>query len=185
MIKDVLKDAEGHMQKSVEVFKHEIASLRTGKASVSLLDNVQVEYYGTKMPLNQMATISAPDATLIVVSPYDMSALQAIEKAIREADLGLNPSNDGKKIMVPVPPLTEERRKTLVKKLHEYAEQSRVAIRNIRRDARDKVKKMMKDKEISEDDERRAEEEIQRLTDKYIDEIDKLSKKKEQDILHV
>ncbi len=185
MIKEVLKDAENHMKKTVEVFRHEIATLRTGKASVSLLDGVQVEYYGTKMPLNQIATVSAPDATLIVVTPYDMTALQAIEKAIREADLGLNPSNDGKKIMVPVPPLTEERRKTLVKKLHEYAEQCRVAVRNIRRDARDKVKKMLKDKEISEDDERRAEDEIQKLTDKYIDEIDDIADKKEKDIMHV
>ncbi len=185
MIKDVLKDSEGHMQKTIEVFKHEISSLRTGKASASLLDGVQVDYYGTKMPLNQIATVSTPDATLIVVTPYDMSAMQAIEKAIREADLGLNPSNDGKKIMVPVPPLTEERRKVLVKKLHEYAEQCRVAVRNIRRDARDKVKQMMKDKEISEDDERRAEDEIQKLTDKYIKEIEDISKKKEEDIMHV
>lgn len=185
MIKDVLKDSESHMKKTIDVFKHEIASLRTGKASASLLDGVQVDYYGTKMPLNQIATVSTPDATLIVVTPYDANALQAIEKAIREADLGLNPSNDGKKIMVPIPPLTEERRKVLVKKLHEYAEQCRVAIRNIRRDARDKVKQMMKDKEISEDDERRAEDEIQKLTDKYIKEIEDISDKKEADIMHV
>lgn len=185
MIKEILKDAENHMKKTLEVFKHEIASLRTGKASVSLLDGVKVDYYGTQMPINQIATISAPDATLIKISPYDVNAMQAIEKAIQNADLGLNPSNDGKVIHVPVPPLTQERRKSLVKKLHEYKEQCKVAIRNIRREAREEVKELMKAKEISEDDERRAEEQIQKLTDKYVEEIDKLADKKEEEIMHV
>jgi len=185
MIRDVLKDAESHMKKTVEVFKKELASLRTGRASITIFENVKVDYFGSEMPINQLATISAPDATLVVISPFDPSSIGALEKAILASDLGLNPSNDGKVIRVPIPPLTEERRKSLVKKVHEFAEQSKVAIRNIRRDARDQAKELLKEKMISEDDEHRAEEEIQKLTDQYVKEISELSDRKEKDILEV
>lgn len=185
MIRDILKDAESHMKKTVEVFKKELASLRTGRASITIFENVKVDYFGSEMPINQLATISAPDATLVVISPFDPSSIGALEKAILASDLGLNPSNDGKVIRVPIPPLTEERRKSLVKKVHEFAEQSKVAIRNIRRDARDQAKELLKEKMISEDDEHRAEEEIQKLTDQYVKEISELADRKEKDILEV
>jgi len=131
VIREILKDAESHMNKTVDVFKRELASLRTGRASVTIFDNIRVDYFGTEMPINQLATISAPDATLVVISPFDPSSIGALEKAIQTSDLGLNPSNDGKLIRVPIPPLTEERRKSLVKKIHEYEEECKVAVRNI------------------------------------------------------
>ncbi len=162
-----------------------MAGVRTGRASVSLLDNVRADYYGTPTPLNQLATLHVPEPTLITVQPWDVSQIGVIEKAIRAADLGLNPSNDGKLIRVPIPPLTEERRKELVKKLHHIAEDHRVAMRNIRRDANEPVKKLLKDKLISEDDDRRAHDEVQKLTDGYIQKLDQAAKAKEKEILEI
>jgi ribosome recycling factor len=160
-----------------------MAGVRTGRASVSLLDNVRADYYGTPTPLNQLATLHVPEPTLITAQPWDASQIGAIERAIRAADLGLNPSNDGKLIRVPIPPLTEERRKELVKKLHHIAEDHRVALRNIRRDANENIKKLVKDKLISEDEDRRAHEETQKLTDTYIQKLDQAVKTKEKEIL--
>lgn len=185
MIREILKDAESHMNKTVDVFKHELASLRTGRASVTIFENIRVDYFGTEVPINQLATISAPDATLVVISPFDPSSIGALEKAIQTSDLGLNPSNDGKLIRVPIPPLTEERRKSLGKKIHEYEEECKIAIRNIRRDARDKVKELLKEKEITEDQEHKAEDDIQQLTDDHVEQISELAKKKEHDIMEV
>jgi ribosome recycling factor len=159
--------------------------VRTGRASVSLLDNVRADYYGTPTPLNQLATLHVPEPTLITVQPWDVSQIAVIEKAIRAADLGLNPGNDGKLIRVPIPALTEERRKDLVKKLHHIAEDHRVALRNIRRDANENVKKLLKDKLISEDEDRRAHDEIQKLTDGYIQKLDQAAKVKEKEILEI
>ncbi len=185
MIREILKDAESHMNKTVDVFKRELASLRTGRASVTIFDNIRVDYFGTEMPINQLATISAPDATLVVISPFDPSSIGALEKAIQTSDLGLNPSNDGKLIRVPIPPLTEERRKSLVKKIHEYEEECKVAVRNIRRDAREKVKDLLKEKEITEDQEHKAEDDIQKLTDDHVEQISELAQKKEHDLMEV
>ena len=183
-----MKEVEGHAKiahgKSADSdLQHDMAGVRTGRASVSLLDNVRADYYGTPTPLNQLATLHVPDPTLITVQPWDVSQIAIIEKAIRGADLGLNPGNDGKLIRVPIPPLTEERRKDLVKKLHHIAEDHRVALRNIRRDGNEHVKKLVKDKLISEDDDRRAHEEIQKLTDSYIGKLDSAAKAKEKEIL--
>jgi len=185
MIHEVLKETESHMRKTVDVFKKELASLRTGRATVTIFDNIRVEYYGSEMPINQLATIAAPDATLVVISPFDASSISAIERAIQMSDLGLNPANDGKIIRVPIPPLTEERRKGLVKKVHEYEEQCKVAVRNIRRDGRETIKDMLKEKMITEDEEHKAEDDIQKLTDKYVEEIGELAKKKEHDVMEV
>ena len=171
------------MEKVLADLQHEMAGVRTGRASVSLLDNVRADYYGTPTPLNQLATLHVPEPTMITVQPWDVSQIGTIEKAIRAADLGLNPGNDGKLIRVPIPPLTEERRKDLVKKLHHIAEDHRVALRNIRRDANENVKKLVKDKLISEDDDRRAHDEIQKLTDGYIQKLDQAAKTKEKEIL--
>jgi len=171
------------MEKVLADLQHEMAGVRTGRASVSLLDNVRADYYGTPTPLNQLATLHVPEPTMITVQPWDASQIGPIEKAIRAADLGLNPANDGKLIRVPIPPLTEERRKDLVKKLHHIAEDHRVALRNIRRDANESVKKLVKDKLISEDEDRRAHDEIQKLTDGYIQRLDQAAKTKEKEIL--
>jgi len=183
--KDVIKDTRPRMEGAVEDLRRKMATIRTGRAAVSLLDSVVVEYYGTPTPLSQMASVHAPEPNLLTVQPWDQTQLGAIEKAIRAADLGLNPSNDGKLIRVPVPPLTEERRKQLAKQVHEIAEEHRTAIRNVRRDANDRLKKMLKDKTISEDAERDALEEVQKLTNTYIGKVDELSKTKEQEILSV
>ncbi|HEX8475101.1 MAG TPA: ribosome recycling factor [Pyrinomonadaceae bacterium] len=183
--KDVIKETRPRMEASVEDLRRRLATVRTGRAAVSLLDSVTVEYYGTPTPLSQMASVHVPEPQLITVQPWDMSQLGAIEKAIRAADLGLNPSNDGKLIRVPIPPLTEERRRQLAKQVHEYAEEHRTAIRNVRRDANERLKKMLKDKTISEDNERTGLEEIQKLTNTYIGRIDELAKTKEQEILSV
>jgi ribosome recycling factor len=183
--KDVIKETRPRMEGAVEDFRRKIAAVRTGRAVVSLLDPVTVEYYGTPTPLNQMASVHAPEPNLLTVQPWDQSQLGVIEKAIRAADLGLNPSNDGKVVRVPVPPLTEERRKQLAKQVHEIAEEHRTAIRNVRRDANDRLKKMLKDKTISEDAERDALEEVQKMTNSYIGKIDELTKTKEQEILSV
>jgi ribosome recycling factor len=162
-----------------------MAGVRTGRASVSLLDNVRAYYYGTPTPINQMATLHVPEPSLITVQPWDVSQIAVIEKSIRAADLGLNPANDGKLIRVPIPPLTEERRKELVKKLHHIAEDHRVAMRNIRRDANEHVKKLLKDKLISEDEDRRALDEVQKLTDGSIARLDQAAKAKEKEILEL
>src|SRR5918997_3536955 len=183
--KDVIKDTRPRMEGAVEDLRKKLATIRTGRAAVSLLDSVTVEYYGTPTPLSQMASVHAPEPNMLTVQPWDQTQLGAIEKAIRSADLGLNPSNDGKLVRVPIPPLTEERRRQLAKQVHEAAEEHRTAVRNIRRDSNDRLKKMLKDKQISEDAERDGLEEIQKLTNTYIGKIDDLAKSKEQELLHV
>lgn len=184
-VKDVEANAKTRMDKALADLQHNMASVRTGRASINMLDGVRVDYYGTPTPLNQLAQLHVPEAGMITLQPYDMSQIGPIEKAIRSAELGLNPGNDGKLIRVPVPQLTEERRKELVKKLHHIAEDHRVAMRNVRRDANDSLKKMMKDKQISEDDERRGLEDIQKITDAGIAKLDQAVKLKEKDILEV
>lgn len=180
-----VKDAGDRMDKALTALNHEFGGVRTGRASGSILDKVTVEYYGVPTPLNQIASVSAPEAQLLVVSPYDKSALNAIEKAIRSADLGFNPSNDGVVIRVPFPPLTEERRKELVKLCRHYAEEARVAVRNIRRDVNDHFKRQEKEHEISQDDLHRLEAEVQKATDAHISEIDEMLKRKEAEIMEV
>jgi len=184
-VKEIESKAKTRMEKVLSDLQHEMASIRTGRASIGLLDGIRVDYYGTPTPLNQVATLHVPEPSLITVQPWDVSQIGAIEKAIRASDLGLNPSNDGKIIRVPIPPLTEERRRQLVKHLHAVTEEHRVAIRNIRRDANESVKKLLKDKVISEDDERRAHEAIQKLTDEFIQKVDQASKTKEKEILEL
>ena len=183
--KDVIKDTRQRMDAVIDDFKRKIASVRTGRAAVSILDSVMVDYYGTMTPLNQMASVHAPEPQLLTVQPWDQTQVAPIEKAIRAADLGLNPSNDGKLVRIPIPPLTEERRKQLAKQLHDVAEDHRTAVRNIRRDGNERLKKMLKDKQISEDAERDALDEIQKLTNSYIGKIDDLLKIKEQEITNV
>src|SRR5437870_5585691 len=173
------------MDKAVEDFRKAMAATRTGRASVHMLDSVNVDYYGSQMPLNQIAQVHAPEAQLITVQPFDPSSLGAIEKAIRAADLGLNPMNDGKIIRVPVPPLTEERRKDMVKHLHKVLEEHRTAIRNIRRDGNEAIKKALKDKKITEDEEKRALDEIQRLTDDEIKKMEDMGRAKEKEVLEL
>lgn len=184
-LKDVYVQLKTRMDKAVEDFRREMASTRTGRASVHMLDSVNVDYYGSQMPLNQIAQVHAPEAQLITVQPFDPSSLASIEKAIRSADIGLNPMNDGKMIRVPVPPLTEERRKDMVKHLHKILEEHRTAVRNIRRDGNDAIKKAMKDKKITEDDEKRALEEIQKLTDDEIKKMEDMSKAKEKEVMQI
>ncbi len=184
-LKETFAQIRTRMEKAVEDFRKELAAIRTGRASVHMLDSVNVDYYGTAMPLNQIAQVHAPEAQLITVQPFDPSSLGAIEKAIRSADLGLNPMNDGKLIRVPVPPLTEERRRDLVKRLHKVLEDHRTAIRNIRRDGNELIKKTLKDKKITEDDERRSYDEIQKLTDDEIKKMEDMGKAKEKEILEI
>ncbi len=184
-LKEVESHAKARMEKVLADLQHEMAAVRTGRASVSLLDPVRVDYYGTPTPLNQVATLHVPEPSLITLQPWDVSQIGAIEKAIRAAGLGLNPNNDGKLIRVPVPPLTEERRKEIVKRLHAVGEDHKVAARNIRRDANENVKKLLKDKLISEDDDRRAHDEIQKFTDACIAKIDTAVKAKEKEILEL
>ena len=183
--KDVIKESRPRMEAVIEDVRRKLATIRTGRAAVSLLDTVMVEYYGTPTPLNQMASVHVPEPQMLTVQPWDQTQLGAIEKAIRAADLGLNPSNDGKLVRIPIPALTEERRKQLAKQVHEIAEEHRTAVRNIRRDANDRLKKMLKDKTISEDAERDGLEEVQKLTNTYIGKIDELMKTKENEILNV
>src|SRR5258708_6139399 len=184
-----VRDVEGHaktrMDKVLTDLQHEMASIRTGRASISIFDNIRVDYYGTPTPLNQVANLHVPEPTLITISPWDVSQIGAIEKAIRGSDLGLNPANDGKLIRVPIPALTEERRKDIVKRLHHIAEDHRVALRNVRRDANEHLKKLLKDKAISEDEERRGLEEVQKMTDGHIAKVDAASKSKEKEILEL
>lgn len=183
--KDVIKETRHRMDTVIDDFRRKLGTVRTGRASVSLLDTVMVDYYGTMTPLNQMASVHAPEPALLTVQPWDQTQIGAVEKAIRSADLGLNPSNDGKLVRIPIPALTEERRKQLAKQVHDIAEDHRTAVRNVRRDGNERLKKMLKDKLISEDSERDALDEIQKLTNNYISKIDELSKTKEQEIMSV
>lgn len=183
--KDIIGDARKRMDSAVEDARKKLTAVRTGRASVNLLDNVTVEYYGATMPLNQVATIHAPEPTMLTVAPFDPTQLGAIEKALRASDLGVNPSNDGKLIRVPIPPLTEERRRQMVKVVHDVAEEHRTAIRNVRRDANDHLKKLLKDKLISEDNEKDALEQVQKLTDQHITRINEVATQKEKDIMTV
>jgi ribosome recycling factor len=184
-LKETYLQLKTRMDKAVDDFRRELTGVRTGRASVHMLDSVQVEYYGSAVPLNQIAQVHAPEAQLLTVQPFDPSSLAAIEKSIRSADLGLNPMNDGKLIRIPVPPLTEERRKEMVKHLHKVLEDHRTAVRNIRRDVNDSFKKMLKDKKMSEDDEKRGLDEAQKLTDQTIARLDEMGKNKEKEILAV
>jgi ribosome recycling factor len=173
------------MHETVEHTRRELAAIRTGRASLAILEGVTVEYYGSQTPLPSVCSLTIPDPTLIVAQPWDVSLIPKIEKAIRSSDLGLNPANDGKVVRIPIPPLTEERRKQLAKKVHEIAEQGRTAIRLERRDANEALKKLFKDKQISEDDEKRGLDQVQKLTDQHIKHVDELAKHKEEEILKV
>ncbi|HEX4961998.1 MAG TPA: ribosome recycling factor [Thermoanaerobaculia bacterium] len=184
-MKEVNQEVENHMKHALDHFQHELKHLRTGRASLSLLEGITVDYYGSPVPLNQVANLSVADASLIVAQPFDPSQSAAIERAIMKSDLGLNPSSDGKVIRIPVPSLTEERRKEIVKKAHDYAEHARNGVRQARREGNDKLKKMEKDKTLSQDDERRGLDEVQKLHDHYIAEINTALHKKEQQILEV
>jgi ribosome recycling factor len=179
----VHKDAETRMQGALDALGREFAGVRTGRASAALLEGVRVDYYNTPTPVNQVASVSVPDARTLLIQPWDQSVLSKIEKAIQKSDLGVTPANDGKVIRLSMPPLNEERRKQLAKSVGKLAEEARVAVRNVRREAKEKVKALLKDKKISEDDERRSEAELQKLTDRYIQKIDELLEKKEQEIL--
>jgi len=179
----LLKDVEARMSAALDALGRELASVRTGRASASLLDGIRVDYYGTPTAINQMASVSVPDARTLAIQPWEANQLKAIEKSIMASDLGLTPVNDGKVIRLAMPSPTEERRKQLAKSVHKIAEESRVAIRNIRREANDKLKGMARDKNVSEDDERRGHEQIQKTTDRHITRVDELLKKKEQEIL--
>jgi len=183
--KEQIANIRVRMEKAIDDLRKELATIRTGRASISILDNIQVDYYGTPTPINQAAQLGTPDATLITVQPYDVSLVGPIEKAIRASDLGLNPSNDGRLIRIPVPPLTEERRKTLAKHVHSVLEDHRTAVRNIRRDVNDHLKKMAKDKAISEDDEKVSLAEIQKLTDDFIKKLEEVARVKEAEIMKV
>lgn len=185
MVNKVLKESEEKMKKSVEFVRQEFAKIRTGKATTALLDGIKAEYYGSVLPLNQLANISVADVHTLVVQPWDKSALQSIEKAILTSELGLNPLNDGNVLRIPIPPLTEERRKDLVKLCKKFAEDGRIAVRNVRREALEHLKKMEKEEHLSEDDRKRAENEVQKLTDKYIKLIDELLEHKEKEIMEV
>ena len=185
MIKEIQTSAETKMQRSVEVLRENLAKVRTGRAHTGLLDQVEVEYYGSMVPVSQVANVTLLDARTISVKSYESNMAAAVEKAIRDSNLGLNPASMGDLIRVPMPMLTEERRKDLIKVVRGEAEDGRVSIRNVRRDANDHIKKLLKDKEVSEDDARRGEEQIQKLTDKYIAEVDKLLEHKEEDLMVV
>jgi ribosome recycling factor len=184
-VKDVESSLKARMEKAVSDLQHEMAHIRTGRASLGILDHIRVDYYGTPTPLNQLANLHVPEPSLITITPWDVSQIGPIEKAIRASDLGLNPANDGKLIRLPIPPLTEERRKELVKRLHGVAEDHRVAVRNIRRDGNEAVKKLLKDKKISEDEDKRAHDEIQKMTDGYMQKLDASAKTKEKEILEI
>jgi ribosome recycling factor len=184
-LKDTYLQLKTRMDKAVEDFRKAMAGVRTGRANVHMLDNVSVDYYGSQMPLNQVAQVHAPEPQMITVQPFDPSQMGAIEKAIRSGDMGLNPMNDGKLIRVPIPPLTQERRQDMVKHLHRVLEEHRTAVRNIRRDGNDAIKKAMKDKKITEDEEKRSLDEIQKLTDGEIKKMEEMSKGKEKEVLEL
>lgn len=185
MPKEIINQCEQKMLKTIEALKKDFQTIRTGKANPAVLNNVTVEYYGSAMPINQIASVSAPEPQMIVIKPYDKSILKAIEKAIQTSDLGLNPQNDGDLVRVPVPALTEQTRKDLAKQAKKIAEENKVAIRNIRRDAMDQLKKLEKDSVISEDELKRRSDEVQKVTDKYIEAIDKSATEKEKDIMAI
>jgi ribosome recycling factor len=185
MIADLKKSAEQKMQKTVDALKHDYQKVRTGRAHTGLLDHIQVDYYGSMMPINQVANVTLADARTIAVQPWEKKMVQVVEKAIRDSDLGLNPATSSDVIRVPMPPLTEDRRKELIKVVRHEAENARIAVRNIRRDTNEHLKKLLKDHEVSEDDERHAQGDVQKLTDRYIAEIDKVLQAKEADLLAV
>ena len=185
MHKEALARADEKMKKSVEAVRHELSSVRTGKATTALLDTVKVEYYGSLVPVNQVASVSVPEARLLVVQPWEKNMLQPIARAIQASDLGLNPQDDGQVLKIPIPTLNEDRRKDLVKMVKKLAEEGRVAIRNVRHHVNDELKKMLKDKTIAEDDEKRAIAETQKITDRYIEQIDDLVKRKEAEVMEV
>ena len=182
-LKGLFAEVKKRMDGQLEHVRRELAGVRTGRASVTILDSVHVEAYGSQMPLNQVASLSIPEPTMIVAQPFDPQLMSAVEKAIRSANLGLNPSNDGKVVRVPIPPLTDERRKELSKLVHKYAEEGRNGVRQARRDANERLKKLLKDHKISEDDERRGLDEVQKITDQHIGTIDELQKKKDSELL--
>ncbi|CAN2527694.1 ribosome recycling factor [Burkholderia pseudomallei] len=184
-VADIKKSVEQKMQRSIEAFKNDLAKIRTGRAHTGLLDHVQVDYYGSMVPISQVANLTLVDARTIGVQPWERTMVAKVEKAIREADLGLNPATSGDLIRVPMPPLTEERRRELTKVVKSEGETAKVAVRNLRRDANEQLKKLVKDKEISEDDERRASDDVQKLTDKHVAEIDKLVQAKDAEIMTV
>jgi len=184
-IAEIQRSAEQKMQKSVEALKHDLAKIRTGRAHVGMLDHVQVDYYGSMVPLSQVAQVGLGDARTITIQPWEKKMIPVVEKAIRESELGLNPSTTGDIVRVPMPLLTEQRRKELVKIVKHEIENAKIAVRNLRRDANQQVKEMLKEKEISEDDDRRAEDAIQKLTDRYVIEIDKLGAEKEKEVMTV
>ena len=184
-LKDTYVQLKSRMDRAVDDFRKALVATRTGRASVHMLDGVTIDYYGSPMPLNQIAQVHAPEAQLITVQPFDPTQLSSIEKAIRSAELGLNPMNDGKIIRVPVPPLTEERRREMVKHLHKVLEEHRTAVRNIRRDGNEAIKKALKEKRITEDEEKRAMEEIQKLTDDEIKKMEDMSKAKEKEVMEI
>ncbi len=185
MTADLLGDAERRMQKAIEALKQDLAAIRTGRASLALIERITVDYYGAPTPINQVASVSVPEARLLVIQPWDKKMLTDIEKAIQKSDLGINPNNDGQVIRLNVPPMNEERRRDLVKSLHKKLDEHKVAVRNVRRDIQDKLRDREKKKEVSEDELKRSTEKLQKLTDRYIDEMDKVGKTKEQEILEV
>jgi ribosome recycling factor len=185
MINEVIKDVQHRMHGAIEALHREFKTLRTGRANAGMLDGITVDYYGTPTPIAQVASLKVPESSLIIAEPWDKSMVAAIEKTIRNSDLGLNPSSDGKVVRIPIPQLTEERRKGLVKNAHKHAEEGRVAIRNVRRDANDHLKKMLKGHEVSEDDEKQAMAEVQKMTDQHIEQINEILKKKESEIMAV
>ncbi len=185
MLKDVFKDAEDRMEKSISVYGDELNSIRAGRANPALLDRIEADYYGVMTPLKQMANVSAPEARLIVIQPWDAHAIPAIEKSILASDLGITPSNDGKVIRLAIPQLTEERRKELIKIVGKDCEEAKVNIRNIRRDLIDKIKALEKDKEITEDEQKKGEDDAQKLTDKFIEKIDGMTKDKEKELMEI
>jgi ribosome recycling factor len=183
--KDAIAQAKSRMEKAVEDFRRELSTVRTGRANVALLESVRVDYHGTPMPINQLGTMNVPDPAMIVISPWDPGAVAPIDKAIRTADLGLNPTNDGKVVRVPIPPLTEDRRKELVKHIHKILENHRTAVRNIRRDVKEAVEKLEKEKKISEDDKKRSLDELEKLTHAETQKIEGLSAAKEKEVLEL
>jgi ribosome recycling factor len=182
-LKSLYTDTRKRMDVAIDHLRHELQGVRTGRATTGILEGVQVDAYGTRMPINQVATLSVPEPTLIVAQPFDPSVMGAIEKAIRASDLGLNPSNDGKVVRIPIPALTDERRKELSRHVHKMAEDGRNAVRLVRRDANERLKKLLKDKQVSEDDERKGLEEVQKITDQQIKLVDELQKKKDGELL--
>ena len=183
--KDALAQAKTRMEKAVDDFRKDLATVRTGRANVALLDSIRVDYHGTPMPIKQLGTMNVPDASMIVISPWDPGAVAPIEKAIRTSDLGLNPANDGKVVRVPIPPLTEDRRKELVKHIHKVLEEHRTAVRNIRRDLKEAIEKLEKEKKISEDDRKRSLDELEKVTHSETKKIEDLSASKEKEVLEI